>query len=132
MIVISSEQFEIAAADAEKRFIDRVVERLNVRFPEQTAALGPNHTRAAAGASVQRARDYGFTSEYDLFLFCCLSFALGFSFDTDAKLPWAGATLRSAIVGGLSERLERTFELALAAASGSGRPWVPLPIAGSH
>lgn len=132
MIAISSKQFEIAAADAERGFIDRVIERLNVRFPEQTTALGPNDTRAATVASVQRARDYGFTSEYDLFLFCCLGFALGFSFDTDAKLPWAGATLRSALIGGLSERLERTFELALAAASGSGRPWVPLPAAASR
>lgn len=127
MITISGAQFDSMKSDAERRFIDRVTARLTVHFPEHAARLGAERTRAAAVATLTRGREYGLESEYHLFLFSCLSFAFGFRFDSDPALPWAGGTLRSRLLGSPAERVERVYDLSLAATSGSGQPWVSLP-----
>jgi hypothetical protein len=127
MITISSEQIDGLKAGAAQGYVDRVVAQLNIRFPEQTNQLGLKKTRIATESVLERARAYGLESEYDLFLYACLAFALGLNFDSDPKLPWVQATLNSRLLGSRSERLERTYELAMAATSQSGQPWVPMP-----
>lgn len=107
--------------------MDRVVDAVTVRFGEHAGKLGPAGTRNAVESTITKGRAYGLASEYDLFLFTCLSFAFGPGFDKDPALPWAGATLRSRILGDPPSRLRRVYALALAATSQSGRPWVPLP-----
>ncbi|NYZ12505.1 hypothetical protein HL658_08080 [Azospirillum sp. RWY-5-1] len=127
MIRVTFEQFDRMKGNAERSYVDRVVRAISTRFREHAGKLGSAGTRTAVETAIAKGRGYGFVSEYDLFLFTCLSFAFGPGFDEDSTLPWAGATLHSRILGDPPSRLRRVYALALAATSQSGRPWVPLP-----
>lgn len=127
MLQLSPAQLQSAGALAHQRFIDRVVDRVTERFGEQAERLGTAGVRQAVEAAVDRGRARGLESEHDLFLFTCLAFAFGARFDEDPRIAWAGATLDSRVLGSPSDRIERAYELALAATAQSGRPWVPLP-----
>lgn len=127
MIKVTFDQLDRMKEHAERSYVDRVVRAVTTRFREHAGKLGPVGTRSAVEAAIVKGRGYGLASEYDLFLFTCLNFAFGSGFDEDSALPWAGATLRSRILGDPPSRLRRVYALALAATSQSGRPWVPLP-----
>lgn len=127
MIKVTFEQLDRMRDHAERGYVDRVVRAVTTRFREHAGRLGPAGTRNAVEAAIAKGRGYGLASERDLLLFTCLGFAFGPGFDEDPALPWAGATLRSRILGDPSSRLRRVYALALAATSQSGRPWVPLP-----
>lgn len=127
MIKVTFGQLDRMKDQAERSYVDRAASTVTKRFSEHAGKLGPAGARSAVEAAIAKGRAYGLVSEYDLFLFTCLGFAFGRNFDDDPALTWAGATLRSRILGDPPSRLRRVYALALAATSQSGRPWVPLP-----
>jgi hypothetical protein len=122
---LAPHQMRAMAGDARESYAARVATETGVRFPAAAARLGPDGLRSACAQAIEHGRELGLESELDLYRFTCLAFALGPRFDEDPALPWAGATLRSGLLGEPSRRLSRTYALARAAAAQSGRPWLP-------
>lgn len=127
MFHIGSKQFDRLDQSAAAGFVDRLVAQVTACFPDHAAALGPQGTREAVSTAIEGARNWGLEMESDVVLYTCLSFAFGMGFDEDPAIPWARATLRSKILGSPSDRIARTYDLAIASITGSGNPWVPPP-----
>lgn len=124
---IAPETMAALSTPSEDAYLNRVLVKVRAHFPEHAQALGPDRMRHEARIMLHRARTYGVVSEHDVYLFICMGVALGEKFDTDPTIPWAGATLKSRILGDASERMDQAYRLALAALAQNGRPPVPLP-----
>ncbi len=112
----------------EETYVRRIVAQMLLHFPKHARALGQQGTETAVRALIARGRGHQISSEYHLYQFACLGFALGAEFDTDPKLPWVASTLKSRILGNPGERMEQVYDLALAALQQTGRPVMPLPV----
>ncbi len=85
--------------------------------PQCCKSLGDAALRRAISYGVQRAHNYGITSECDVCKYLDLMFGLGPDFDRDPKLPWAkeilsrsGTSEPAPRLAMLYERLEQTVK----------------------
>ena len=107
------EQIEVFRELMSKRFEDRMVAHLERHFPEQCRALGEAGTREAIQYGIEQAASYRIVAERDVCKYIDVMFAYGRDFDTDPKLPWAGAILRDETLGGPRDRVDRLCSVAI-------------------
>ena len=88
MLVIRAEQMAALGAELLRGFEVRALEHVQEYFPEQCNALAAGDRREVVRYGLERARQYGFESEYDLLRFLNLMFTLGGDFDTQADNEW--------------------------------------------
>jgi hypothetical protein len=92
-LTIRTAQWEVLAADVQRRFEARLCADLSRHWPDACRALGDPGLRGRVHEGVERARAHGLTTQRDVLRFLNVMFALGPTFDTDARHPWAAAIL---------------------------------------
>lgn len=94
MFVLRQQHFDAFAADAKKRFIDEMVEHLQVRFPDECEKMGEAALRARITDCTTRAAKYGVVSERDVAQFTRFTFGIHPDFDTSPETKWAQQILQ--------------------------------------
>ena len=88
-----------------QQFEDKMVEHLKECAPSHWKAIGEADGRKVIRMGIERAKEYGITSEQGVCLFIDLSFFWGNGFDQ--HLQWAAETLRDSRIKTESEKLSR-------------------------
>jgi hypothetical protein len=95
MITIRAEQMKRLSEAARMRFEDIMVVHLNKFFPERTQAAGEPKVRELIRYGIRRAGSYQIKAQRDVSRYIDLMIVLGSNFDSDKRLPWAGAILKT-------------------------------------
>ena len=102
--------FEQAAMSA---FELRMVNHLRTYFPWHYRMWGPETARNVVRYGIQKAQDYGFTTERDICLYLTLIATLGGNFDTDRQLSWAKQILTDTSLSEPTVRIDRLTDQAM-------------------
>lgn len=113
MLRIRKEQYEELGKIALKRFEDSMIEHVKKFFPKYYEVLGETTIRKVILYSIDRAENYGFTTERDVCLYINLIFLLGSNFDMDPQLPWATVILNDETIVVPFRRIDRLYEEAM-------------------
>ena len=109
---IRSEQMAAFSQAAVRGFEDRMVAHVREFFPGRCESLGEEKTRETIRYGIARAEAYNIVVERDVCKYIDVMFAYGRDFDTNPKLPWAGAILNDPAVTCPTTRANRVFEAA--------------------
>ena len=71
----------------------RAWEHLQRCIPSVCQAMPEEDLRRAIRWGLRRARNYGFSADFDQLRYLNLMFVFGFEFDVNPLYPWAGKTL---------------------------------------
>jgi Protein-glutamine gamma-glutamyltransferase len=104
-MTLSDEQIETFSQEATMEFANRVLVHLGEVFPQQVGSFTEWELLMRVREAIQRAREYGLTSEQGVCLYTDLSFVFGDGFDQ--RLSWAGRVLRDERIQTESERFDR-------------------------
>ena len=126
MIQISEQQLNLLSETSFQRYLLRLTGLMRDHFPSTVSEGSQDTVPSKVRDLVGRGSQFGLSNEIDLFMYVSLGFCFGSNFDANPALPWLSKTLKSKVLGSPSERVERAYELSLAATSGSGRPWIAL------
>lgn len=95
------------------RFEGRLLAHIEQFFPTHWRVIGAKQMAEVVRFGVQRARQLGYTTERDGYLFHSLMLQFGSYFDTDPQYPWLAKTLADEAVGSRSERLANAHDAAV-------------------
>lgn len=93
MLKIRSEQFLLFSEAARESFEERLLLKLRKSLSEQTTDMAEADIRETISQEIEKARDYGITTERDVARFVILAFLWGANFDENPKHPWIPETL---------------------------------------
>jgi len=93
MFKIPRQQMAEITRTAVRNYEDRMVRQLGKQFPGACAGMSRDDLADLVQQGIQRAALRKITSEKHVGKLIALATALGPEFDTDPKLPWAGALL---------------------------------------
>jgi hypothetical protein len=82
-------------AAGRERLERKLAGHLSKFFPKHTGYLGEERLRLVVQHGVASARNQGFRTDYETFLYVDLMFMLGCEFDRDPQLPWVSEILAS-------------------------------------
>jgi hypothetical protein len=91
VLVIRDAQVRVLGA----KFVQPLVELIRDALPEYYAAAGDEGAVELAHEAIAKSKQYGIVSCRDVGRYIAFMDALGSSFDTDPRYPWAGMILRS-------------------------------------
>jgi hypothetical protein len=94
MLKIRREQVAALEADAQRRYIGRLIAHLRALYPSTTTPLSEADLVADVERGVVQAGRYGLEAEDDVRVFLECRVELGPDFDVRADTAWAGAVLR--------------------------------------
>lgn len=113
MLKIRKEQYEELGKISLKRFEDSMVEHIKEFFPNYYEIYEEPTIRKVIQYGIDRAENYGFTTERNVSLYVNLMFMLGSNFDVDPQLPWVVAILKDQLIIDPSTRIDRLSNKAL-------------------
>jgi len=113
MLRIRKEEYEELGKISLKRFENSMLEHIREFFPRHYEILGEPTIRKVIQYGVDRAENYGFTTEQDVCLYINLMLMLGGNFDTDVQLPWATAILNNETITDSVTRIDRLYDAAM-------------------
>ena len=96
MLVIRDAQLAVFGRIHLEEFVRRAIAHVRACFAAQAADLGDEGVERSVRTALDRCRQYALPSEGDVLRYLNLMYALGFDFDADPALAWAGETLRDA------------------------------------
>ena len=94
-------------------FERRLLAHIEEYFPTHWRVVGAEQMAAVVRFGVRRARDLGYRTERDGYLFHSLMLYLGSHFDTDPQYPWLASALADEAIGSRSERLTNAHDVAM-------------------
>ena len=111
MLVINQRQLDAMIQVRMAGFERKLVAHLLNAWPRECRQAGgePQIARAVK-LILPRAQGHGYETERELTLYTSLTLILGFGFDTDPQLDWAGSALRNAAIADLTVRIERLYD----------------------
>lgn len=111
MLVISQRHMDAMIQARTASFERRLVRHLLDAWPRECRQAGGEAQIARAVRLIlPRADGHGYQTERELTLYASLTFILGFGFDTDPQLYWAGTALRNAAIADPTARIERLYD----------------------
>ena len=93
MLVIRNEQMKALSEVMLKGFEDGMVRYLEKRFPQNCSPKDEPAVRESIQKGIERAREYGITTEYDIARYIELMYLFSEDFDTNHATPWANPML---------------------------------------
>ncbi|MDH5545247.1 MAG: hypothetical protein OEZ43_06620 [Gammaproteobacteria bacterium] len=89
MIKLRPEQVKLFDELAERLFLKRMQEHLQIHFPEQCETLTEEQLKQRVSSIVEKARGYGIETRQDICDFVSLSAQFGDDFDQNHRHSWA-------------------------------------------
>ncbi len=114
MPVIRSDQMKVFEDAAKAKFQDWVLTHLREHFANYCEVLGEQPMRELIRHGCREAEEQGFVTEHEIALFIDLMVMLGSGFATDPQLPWAAEILTKESIASPTERIDKTYEAAMA------------------
>jgi hypothetical protein len=96
VLVLRSSQLLALRRDFARRVEDRLIRRIARLWPDVAAREGETGLRRLVRGGAARAQAYGIASVRDVATYLDVMLDFGPGFDTDPRLPWAGAILGNA------------------------------------
>ncbi|MBK5291553.1 MAG: hypothetical protein JJE04_07765 [Acidobacteriia bacterium] len=93
MLIIRKEQMEVFQSAGAPHFPVRMTIYVQEVFPDQSERLTEEGVRRAVQSAIERAKHRGLTNQDGARLYIDLLFRLGWGFDTDPQIEWAGRIL---------------------------------------
>ena len=93
MITLRSEQIQLFDELAERLFVKRMLEHVQIHFPDEIEQLSESAMRDRVAAQIEKAGSFGIVSKPDVCDFISLSWQFGDDFDAQYKTKWAGDIL---------------------------------------
>ena len=93
MLIIRKEQMEVFQSAEAPHFPVRMTIYVQGVFPDQSERLTEEGVRRAVQSGIERAKQRGLTTQDGARLYIDLLFRLGWGFDTDPQIEWAGRIL---------------------------------------
>jgi hypothetical protein len=94
VLLIREAQMAALGEAAAERFALVAAKHLKQVLPEECAEMGDTAVRDSIDLAIRKAESYGIHEQLDILVYLNLMYVLGFDFDTDPELPWAGELLR--------------------------------------
>jgi hypothetical protein len=94
MLNIRKQQLRVLDRDKRKRFVAKMLQHVQVFFPNQCALLGENQLREWVEHGINCAASYRIASERDVCKYIDVMIVFGKNFDQDSRLPWASKILK--------------------------------------
>jgi hypothetical protein len=113
MLTVRAEQLTRLEAVMLDQFELRLLDHVREHFPTHWRVIGAEQMRKVVHSGINRARDGGYPTQRDAFMFVSLMLYLGSYFENDPQYPWLAAKLAHDAVGRRSERLENAFDAAI-------------------
>jgi hypothetical protein len=86
MLVIRRVQLDAFSQKKKDRFVDRILEHLQSKYPESLENLSRQTIRERIHVGLKKARQYGFASKRDLSVFVSLMFTIAPNFDQQSLI----------------------------------------------
>lgn len=86
MLVIRQVQLDAFSQKKKDRFVDRILEHLQSKYPESLENLSRQTIRERIHIGLKKARQYGFASKRDLSVFVSLMFTIAPNFDQQSLI----------------------------------------------
>lgn len=112
MFTIRKPHMDAFTQAAREGYEDRMIEQLQLRFPEQCGAMPDAALTKLIWEGTARAGGHGITAEKDVAVFLRYQMSLGRDFDTNKKTAWAGEVLKDERFTA-EQKLARIREIAL-------------------
>ena len=93
MITLRSEQIQLFDELAERLFVKRMLEHVQIHFPDKIEQVSESIIRDRVVAQIARAKSLGFVAKPDVCDFISLCWQFGDDFDNQYKTKWAGDIL---------------------------------------
>jgi hypothetical protein len=93
MLVIRDHQMQAFRAAGREKLERNLAQHLSKFFPKHTEYLGEKRLRTVVQYGIASARNQGFRTDYETFLYVDLMYMLGCEFDRDPQLPWVSEIL---------------------------------------
>ncbi len=106
MLFIRSEQMHILRQYMLSRFEREMAVHLRGHFPKQTGRMQETEFLDTIHSGIKNAKTYGIEKRFDLKRYLEYMILLGYSFDTDQQMVWAGKILRDNAISG-SDKMNR-------------------------
>lgn len=81
MLRISEEQMRVFQAEAERQFVERTIEHIQIHHAERVEGLTAAETEERVRKALDRARSYGLSRRDTLTAFVAFTFEYGWGFD---------------------------------------------------
>src|SRR2546423_11836751 len=114
MLTVRAQQLTRLEAVMLDHFELRLLDHVREHFPTHWRVIGPEQMRKVVHSGIKCARESGYPTERDAFMFVSLMLYLGSYFEDDPQYPWIAARLTDDAVGRRCERLENAFDAAIA------------------
>lgn len=98
MITLRSEQIQLFDELAERLFVKRMLEHVQIHFPDKIEHLSETILRDRVVAQIAKAKLFGFVAKPDVCDFISLSWRFGDDFDNQYETKWAGDILNDSSI----------------------------------
>ena len=93
MITLRSEQIQLFDELAERLFVKRMLEHVQIHFPDEIEQVSESTAKDRVVAQIEKAKSYNILLKPDVCDFISLSWQFGDDFDVQYKTKWAGDIL---------------------------------------
>jgi hypothetical protein len=113
MLLIRNEQLEVFKQAAAAQSAEELTGMLCERYPIHCQVAGKPALKSLVDAGIGRAVALGLEKRGEVQTYVELSLLLGYDFENDPQIPWAGNTLRRQDAAPVVEKLEQVYTKAI-------------------
>jgi hypothetical protein len=110
MLVILKDQMQAFELIDPKSFEESMLEHVREYFPKIVEVAGEEKILVFNRRSHERAKEYGFATRHEVYLFIDFMVMLGSGFDADPQLPWAADILQDESIPDPTARIDQLYD----------------------